>query len=239
MEVLKMAIVKMKAVKNLADFSRYILSQERHKGEKIIEINDYKKNVDSQLDLIEKYQNQKKDKRGKRPRALSLIIAMAPDKNLEQITEEYKSILREFYKFVSDENNLNLQDEDIKVLISGTPSVLHHGKNGTGHFHLLLNRVIHSKRDNKVVTVDLSKKIYHRELMRLSGHTISEQIQNKRDKPLYNHKLETLERELKKYQSVNDKLDKFILLALNDIKKGHSDKALKKLRKIKQKMEIK
>ena len=87
----------MKAVKNLADFSRYILSEERHKGEKIIEINDYKKNVDSQLDLIEKYQNQKKDKRGKRPRALSLIIAMAPNKKLEQITEEYKTILREFY----------------------------------------------------------------------------------------------------------------------------------------------
>jgi len=86
--------------------------------------------------------------------------------------------------------------------------------------------------------VDLSKRIYHRELMRLSGHTISEQIQNKRDKPLYNHKLETLEQEFNKYKSINTKLDKFILIALNDIKKGHSDKALKKLKKIKKTMEI-
>ncbi len=228
-----MAIVKMKAVKNLADFSRYILNEERHKSEKIIEINDYLKNVDNQLEIIEEYQEAKRDKRGKRPRALSLIIAMAPNKKLEEITEEYKNILNWFYRFVSDENSLSLSDEDINTLISDTPSVLHHGKNGSGHFHLLLNRVIRSKKDNKLVTVDLSKRTYHRELLRLSGHSINDNIQNKRGKPLYNYKMETLERELKKYQSINTKLDKFISIALNDIKKGHSDKALTKFKKIK------
>lgn len=229
----------MKAVKNLADFSRYILNEERHKNEKIIEINDYIKNVDNQLEIIAEYQDAKKDKRGKRPRALSLIIAMKPNQSLEQITEEYKSILRGFYKFASDENDLNLNDEDIKLLISSTPSVLHHGKNGSGHFHLLLNRVIRSKKDNKLVTVDLSKRIYHREFMRLSGHSIADKIQNKRDKPLYNHKMETLEREFNKYKSINSKLDKFILIALEQLKKGHTDKALTKLKKIKKTMEPK
>lgn len=234
-----MAIIKMKAVKNLADFSRYILNEERHKKEKIIEINDYLKNVDNQLEIIEEYQEAKKDKRGKRPRALSLIIAMKPNQSLEQITEEYKFILKGFYKFVSDENDLNLGDEDINKLISETPSVLHHGKNGSGHFHLLLNRVIRSKKDNKLVTVDLSKRIYHREFMRLSGHSIADKIQNKRDKPLYNHKMETLEREFNKYKSINSKLDKFILIALEQLKKGHTDKALTKLKKIKKTMEPK
>jgi len=229
----------MKAVKNLADFSRYILNEERHKNEKIIEINDYIKNVDNQLEIIEKYQEAKRDKRGKRPRALSLIIAMKPNQSLEQITEEYKNILKGFYKFVSDENDLNLSDEDIKLLISSTPSVLHHGKNGSGHFHLLLNRVIRSKKDNKLVTVDLSKRIYHRELMRLSGHSIADKIQNKRDKPFYNHKMEALEREFNKYKSINSKLDKFILIALEQLKKGHTDKALTKLKKIKKTMEPK
>lgn len=234
-----MAIIKMKAVRNLADFSRYILSEKRHQNEKIIEINNYLKNVNNQLEIIEEYQEAKADKRGKRPRALSLIIAMKPNQSLEQITEEYKNILKGFYKFVSDENDLNLSDEDINKLISKTPSVLHHGKNGSGHFHLLLNRVIRDKKDNKLVTVDLSKRIYYREFMRLSGHSIADKIQNKRDKSLYNHKMERLEQEFKKYQSINDKLDKFILLALNDIKKGHSDKALAKLKKIKKTMEPK
>ena len=216
-----------------------MLSQEQHKKERIIEINDYKKNVNNQLELIEMYQQQKKDKRGKRPRALSLIIAMRENRTLEEITAEYKNILQGFYEFVSVENNLNLTDEDIKSLISGTPSVLHYGKNESGHFHLLLNRVIHSKKDNKIITVDLSKKIYHRKLINLAGYTISQKIQNKKDKPLYNHKLEELESEFKKYQSINTKLDKFISIALNDIKKGHSKKAVLKLKKIKQKMEQK
>ena len=229
----------MKAVKNLEDFSRYILSKKRHKNEKIIEINDYLKNVDNQLKLIQEYQEQKVDKRGKRPRALSLIIAMAPSKSLEEITEEYKNILRGFYFFVSDENNLHLSQEDISKLISNTPSVLHHGKNGSGHFHLLVNRVIWSKKDNKLITVDLSKRIYHRELMRLSGHKIADKIQNKKDKGLYNYKMENLEQELKKYQSINIKLDKFILIALEQLKKGHTDKALTKLKKIQKTMEPK
>jgi hypothetical protein len=229
-----MAIIKMKAVKNLIDFSRYVLDVKRHKREKIIEINDYKKNIDNQLELIEEYQQQKRDKRGKRPRPISLIIAMKENQTLEQVTGEYKNILKGFYEFVNRENDLELNKEDIKKLISGTPSVLHYGKNRSGHFHLLLNRVISSKKENKLITIDLSKKIYHRELMRLSGHTISEQIQNKRDKSLYNHKLEKLEEQFKQYQNINDKLDKFILIALNDLKKGHSAKALKKLKKIKQ-----
>ena len=76
-------------------------------------------------------------------------------------------------------------------------------------------------------------------VVQLSGYGISEEIQNKKDKPLYNHKLEVLEREFKKYQNINNKLDRFILLALNDIKKGHSNKALSKLKKIKQKIKQK
>ena len=51
--------------------------------------------------------------------------------------------------------------------------------------------------------------------------------------------MEVLEREFKKYQNINNKLDRFILLALNDIKKGHSNKALSKLKKIKQKIKQK
>lgn len=231
-----MAIVKIKAVKNLIDFSRYVLDQKRHRKEKIVEVNDYKQNLDKQLELIEEYQQQKKDKRGRRPRQLSLIVAMKENQTIEQVTMEYKNILKGFYDFVNRENRLQLSEHNINKLISETPSVLHYGKNRSGHFHLLLNRVISSKKENRLITIDLSKKIYHRELMRLSGHKISQQIQNKSNKPLYNHKLEKLEEQFKQYQNINEKLDKFILIALNDLKKGRSTKALKKLNKIKQAM---
>ena len=82
-----------------------------------------------------------------------------------------------------------INEDDIKKLVSGTPGVLHYGKNNSGHSHNLINRVYWNRNENRIVNIDISNKIYHRELMSLSGHTIAEQIQNKPNKPLYNHKL--------------------------------------------------
>ena len=230
-------IIKLKAVKNLLDFSKYVLSQDRHPNEKIIEINSYIKNVNNQLRLIEDYQQQKKDKRGKRPRAISLILAFPNNKSIDEIAKEHKRILTDFYKFVSVENNLGLNDEDIKKLVSGTPGVIHYGKNNnSGHSHNLLNRVYWNRNENKIVGIDISKKIYHRELMSLSGHTIAEQIQNKPNKPLYNHKLDQLTEQFNQYKNINAKIDRLIALALKDIKRKHSQKALKKLQRIKQEL---
>lgn len=225
-------IIKLKAVSNLLDFSKYVLSQDRHPQEKIIEINSYVDNVNNQLRLIEDYQQQKTDKRGKRPRAISLILAFPNNKSIDEIAKEHKSILTDFYRFVSAENNLGLNEEDIKELVSGTPGVLHYGKNNSGHSHNLINRVYWNRNENRIVNIDISNKIYHRELMSLSGHTIAEQIQNKPNKPLYNHKLEQLTEQFNQYKNINTKIDRLIALALKDIKRKHSEKALKKLKKI-------
>ena len=45
-------IVQLNPVNNLLNFSKYVLSQDRHPKEKIIEINSYLNNVDYQLQLI-------------------------------------------------------------------------------------------------------------------------------------------------------------------------------------------
>lgn len=233
-----MSIIKIKAVKSLVDFSRYVLDRRRHPREKIIEVNNFKSNLDRQQNLIERYQAQKRDRRGRRPRLLSLIIAFKPDTTLEELAQEQKKILGDFFRFVSAENDLGLNDEDIQKLISDVPAVIHYGKNGTGHSHNLLNRVLWSRTADKLVNIDLSKKSYHRELMRLAGHRISDEIQQKQSKPIYEHKLDQLQAEFEQFKNINEKLDKFIALAENDLKRGRSESALKKLNKIKKNLRI-
>jgi len=228
-----MNIIKIKAVRNLVDFSRYVLDKRRHRGETIIEINNYLRSVDRQLQLIDDYQRSKKDRRGRRPKLLSLILAFKQGVELNELVEEQKRILTGFFEFVSDENDLRLNKEDIKILVSSVSGVIHHGKNNSAHSHNLLNRVIWSRKADRLVNIDLSKKIYHRELMKLSGHRISDQIQQKKNIPLYNYKLEQLEKALIEYRGKSLKLDKYIELALVDMKKGHTQKALKRLKKIK------
>lgn len=227
-----MSIIKIKAVKNLVDFSRYVLDRRRHPREKIIEVNDYKENLDNQQNIIESYQAQKKDRRGKRPRLLSLIIAFKPNTSLDELVQEQRSVLSDFFRFVSAQNDLGLHDEDIQKMVSHMPSVIHYGKNRSGHTHNLINRVLWSRKENRYVNIDLTKKLYHRELMRLSGHRISEKIQNKKDKPLYNYTLDSLREEIYKYKNINEYADKLIAMAEKDLKRGHSQKALKKLTKL-------
>lgn len=229
-------IIKVKGVKSIVNYSAYLLNQSKHKSEQIIQLNSYKDNINNMEALIEEYQQQKKDKRGKRPKALSVMINFDKNSTIEETVEAQKRVLSEFYEFVNEVNNLGLMDADISGLVSTTPAVLHFGKNNTGHTHNLINRCFKSKTDNKIVNIDLSKKTYHRKLLSLAGHTISEDIENKKDTSIYSYKLQQLEEQLNTFKNINEDLDKFIALALKDIKKGHSKKALTKLQKIKKTM---
>ena len=74
--------------------------------------------------------------------------------------------------------------------------------------------------------------------MSLSGWSIQDKIQNKVSKSQYSYKLEKLQEEFEAYQNINAKLDKYIDIALKELKRGHTEKAHKKLQKLKQNMRL-
>jgi len=67
----------------------------------------------------------------------------------------------------------------------------------------------------------------------LAGWDISQDEINQSTKNHYTYKLDQLRQEILKYKNINIKLDKYISIALKDLNRGHSDKALKKFEKIK------
>jgi predicted Zn-dependent protease len=230
------SIVKIAKLNNLFDWTRYVFNQERHKSEKIIEINSYEENLKTQLEHIEDYQSAKKDRRGKRPRLLTLILSYPDNTTIDELIGEHKRVLSEFYKFVSNENSLGLNDEDIKKIIASMPSVIHYGKRASGHSHNLLNRVIWNRTEGRFVNVNLSQKKYLNKLRRLSGWQDAVRQNKSKSKSEYGYKIDALSQELNRYRNINEKLDAFIALAEKDFKSGKTKKAMSKLQKIKQKM---
>jgi len=229
-----MNVVKLKAINTIEKYCYYILSEESHKGQQIIELNDFQTNYDNMNKDIDNY---RQGKRGRRPKPLSVVLSYPPNTTIDDLVSQHKKIWRAFFEYVNEVNNLALNYDDISTMISDLPSVIHY-KVSNPHTHNLLNRVFYNRATDGLVTIDISKKQYHRKLMSLSGWKIEDKIQSKKSKSQYNYKLEKLQEEFETYQNINKKLDRYIEIALNDLKRGHTEKALKKLQKIKRQTPI-
>lgn len=227
-----MNVVKLKSINTLENYCAYILDESKHKGQEIIELNDFEDNVVKMDDDIETY---KQGKRGRRPKPLSVVLSYPPKTSIDTLLAEHKKLWTDFFWYVSDINDLAWNESDITKMISAIPSVLHY-KESNPHTHNLLNRIFYNRRKDCLVSIDISRKQYHRKLMSLSGWKIQDKIQNKVSKSQYNYKLERLQKEFEEYQNINTKLDKYIALALKDLGRGKTQVALKKLQKIKQQM---
>lgn len=227
-----MNVVKLKAIKTMGNYCNYVLDKSRHKDQDIIELNNFDDNLKSMNTAINDY---KQNKRGRRPKPLSVVLSYPKGTSVDDLVIKHKKIWMDFFQYVSDENNLELTDRDISDIISDIPSVLHYKKSNP-HTHNLISRIFYNRSKDCLVSIDISKKQYHRKLMSLSGWSIQEKIQGKKSTSQYNYKLEKLEEEFEAYQNINEKLDRYISIALKDLKNGRTKKAHQKLQKIKQQM---
>lgn len=227
-----MNVVKLKAIKTMDNYCSYVLDKSRHKDQDIIELNNFDDNLKSMNTAIDDY---KQNKRGRRPKPLSVVLSYPKGTSVDDLVIKHKKIWMDFFQYVSDENNLELTDIDISNIISDIPSVLHYKKSNP-HTHNLINRIFYNRSKDCLVSIDISKKQYHRKLMSLSGWSIQENIQGKKSKSQYNYKLQKLQEEFEAYQNINEKLDRYISIALKDLKNGRTKKAHQKLQKIKQQM---
>lgn len=228
-----MAIVKIKSIMNIENFCAYLISKSKHQGQEIIPINNFQNNVNDVFsDMIE----YKQGRRGHKPKPMGYLLSYPKQTPKEEIISRYRETLKNFYMFMNNEEDLELTEKQINKQIDKLISVIHL-KNSNPHVHFLVPRIIFSNKLNKLVYVDVSKLKYLNTMKAFNGWKIKEYIQNKKVKSLQDfreekrqNELDKLKQQLEKFKEVGGKIYE---LCLKDLKKGHTQKASKKLEKLK------
>ncbi len=228
-----MAIVKVKSIRSIENFCAYLISKSKHKGQEIITINNFQKNIDKVFSDIAVY---KQGRRGHKPKPLSYLLSYPKGTSREEIISRFKETLKEFYMFINEDEQLELTEEQIEKQVNNLVAVIHL-KSSNPHVHFLVPRVIFSNKLNKLVYIDISKLKYLNKLKSLNGWKVKDYIQNKKIKSLYDFReekrleeLEIMKEQLKQFKELGGKIYE---LCLKDLKKGHTQKASKKLEKLK------
>lgn len=221
-------IVKFKSIKNWKNHVYYLFNEDKHQNQEIIG-HSFFDNFNKNQQIIDSYHL---GKNGRKSRMLSIVISFKKGTSKIEAESRFKRVYLSFYIFINKTHSLGLNNDELKELVNQIPFV-YHGKESNPHFHSFLNRIIYSKKEKRYISIDFSKKSFVNKFRELAGWDISQDEVNNSSKNIYNYKLEQLKQAILKYKNINTKLDKYIDLALNDLKKGHSEKAFKKFQKIK------
>ncbi len=227
-----MAIVKIKSLTNIKNYCAYMISGSKHKGQEIIEVNNFQANVNAMFNDMETY---KQGRRGHKPKPLSYMLSYPIGTSTEELLNRYQNTMTDFYHFMSQEENLQLSEEDIKQQIKNLAAVIH-SKSSNPHIHILVPRIVKNNTTNQLSYVDTSKRKYLNCMKRFNGWSIQENIQNKKVPSLYDFREEKRQEEIKQlreeveqFKAIGGNIYKLCLI---DIQKGHTDKATKKLKKL-------
>ncbi|MGA1931699.1 hypothetical protein ACH5BF_03125 [Arcobacter sp. YIC-464] len=222
-------IIKFKSIKNWQNHIYYLFNEDKHLNQEIVSKNFFK-NYNLNQEIIDSFHF---GKNGRRSRMLSVVISFK--KGISKIDAEsrFKKVYLDFYIYVNNTYALGLDIDELKELVYQIPFV-YHGKEDNPHFHTFLNRVIYSKKENKYISIDFSKKTFVNKFRQLAGWDLKKDISKSKTKNNYTYKIEQLEKEILKYKNISSKLDKYIAIALRDLKNNRTDNALKKLKKIRQ-----
>lgn len=209
-----------------------MISGSKHKGQEIIEVNNFQANVNAMFNDMETY---KQGRRGHKPKPLSYMLSYPIGTSTEELLNRYQNTMTDFYHFMSQEENLQLSEEDIKQQIKNLAAVIH-SKSSNPHIHILVPRIVKNNTTNQLSYVDTSKRKYLNCMKRFNGWSIQENIQNKKVPSLYDFREEKRQEEIKQlreeveqFKAIGGNIYKLCLI---DIQKGHTDKATKKLKKL-------
>ncbi|MEA3354819.1 MAG: hypothetical protein U9Q33_13485 [Campylobacterota bacterium] len=230
-----------KSVQKIENYLEYLLNEDKHKGQKIYHNNVLDK-IEKQEIVAKEWKQKQTSKKGWVPKPLSLVLSFPAGIPEKVFISKAQEKLHLWFKKISAIDKLNLTDNDIESLVKSVPFVAHY-KTGNPHVHFLvpkvLPQVISNKKSN--VYINLYKFRYSNPLYKISGWStkqkvINQQYQNKqkaKSPDLYLK--DKLYNEIDHYRNLNTKLDKFIALIEKDIAKGHTDKAQKKIEKMRKK----
>ena len=224
MRKLKNWTITSKAVKHgqqgLLNYNNYLEDIKRHKGQKLTRIspqNDLKYMLQSHNDFIVQNQLETKRHKGGRPANVgwSSQLSYPFDISEEDFRKLRMRITSDFYNYVNITEKLNMTEEDILELIDSTISVIHSGETVNNHIHMIFNKVMKKRTNNKIfkdtmklVSIDLTKKKYLYNLKIINDKAVEDILKiNKAD-----YTIKTTERPQKKrktrIQIKMEKLDK-------------------------------
>lgn len=223
-------------VKSMADYIVYLLDENRHKGEQI-----YHNNVIDKMEQLEytakEWKSKQESKKGWAPKPLSLVLSFPAGTDEKIFIAKGLERLHKWVRKISEMNDLNLSENDIEEYVKNIPFVAHY-KGENPHLHCLIPKIFPNKNSGENEYINIYTFKYTNKLYQISGWNIKEKIQDKQNQDKIKAKnpqdyyKQRLMDEVKKYESINDKLDKFIALIIKDINKGHTDKAITKIKKL-------
>lgn len=228
-------IVKFKSIKNWKNHIYYLFNQDKHQGQEILG-KSFSKKYNINQTIIDSFHF---GKNGRRSSMLSILISFKRGTSKSESLARFKRIYLEFYSYINRTHALGLNIDEIQELITQVPFA-YHGKKDNPHFHSFLNRVIYSKSKSSFISIDFSKKKYVNKFRQLAGWDISQDNPKSKSKSNnnYTYKMEQLKNDILKYRNISYKLDKYIEIALKDLKNNRTDNALKKLNNIKQRNKL-
>jgi hypothetical protein len=235
-----------KSVKDLDKYIVYLLNEDKHKNQVIIH-NDVLEKTNYLLSESNIWKQTQESKKGHRPKPLSIVLSFPAGTSKNDFIKKALEKLHLWIRKISAIEDLNLDDNDIERIVRSIPYVAHY-KESNPHVHFLFPKIFpkynfDSKTNKNTVSleyINIYKFKYTNILYNLSGWNIKEKVLHKKQEEKIKKSTSStvylkdkLFDEIDKYKGLNDKLDKFIILLEKDLEKGHTEKAIKKLEKIK------
>lgn len=226
-----------KGIQNIEKYITYLLDVEKHKDQTIFH-NDVITKTQLLIDKAKDWKSKQESKKGHVPKPLSLVLSFPRGIKKEKVLSNALGKLHSWIKRISLIDNLGLNDDDIENIVREIPYVGHY-KVSNHHIHFLIPKVLFSRTANTNVYINLYQYRYTNPLYQISGWNLKEKLLNEQLKSKTKSSTVYLKNELydeiDNYRNLNSKLDKYIDLIEKDLSLGHTDKALKKITKIRKK----
>lgn len=169
-----------KGREGLIAYYNYLSSQSEHEGQEITALNR-KQNLFNLVSKADKFNLARKLTKGGRPSnyAWSAVLSYPFELKLGQLAKIEKLNMERFIKYISDENDLGLSDNEInRIVLTEVNSFVHSGGGVNNHIHCIVpkhfQKLIKGKNKKTIVSIDLSKKKYLHRLKLINNEVINE-----------------------------------------------------------------
>ncbi|MBT5492051.1 hypothetical protein HOK00_07400 [bacterium] len=227
-----------KSVDSIENYLLYLLNEDKHKGQDIID-NDVLDKIELLQENAKQWKQQQESKQGHRPKPLSVVLSFPMGTTKEEFISISLEKIHLWIRKISAIDKLALDDNDIELFVKSIPYVAHY-KESNPHVHFLVPKIFPNKKSNSDTYINLYKYKYSDPLYKISGWSTKQKVHHKQleQKAKLSAKSSTLYLkdklydQIQHYEGLNAKLDKYIKLIKKDIDKGNTDKAIKKLQKV-------
>ena len=171
------------AERGLLNYANYLIDQERHKEQSIQVVGNNLENIAKRANEYDLHKRlEVKANKGGRPAnyGWSVMFSYPFKIGAADFEQLIKKVTTDFYRYVNEVNQLNLNDEEIEELSNDyVLSVIHRGENINNHVHIVFSKHLPKRKSglfstNKktITTIDLTKKKYTYNLKAINDRAV-------------------------------------------------------------------